>query len=100
MEVNLGTSQPQSWFKGKGEEANNYLKGRLFPKAGSFMEAGRNVKENFEQTKKLIDGMAQKRIEELKALNNVSKEFREMEICELRQIWLIVIWHIYGILIF
>ena len=84
MEVNLGTSQPKSWFKGKGEEANNYLKGRLFPKAGSFMEAGRNVKENFEQTKKLIDGMAQKRIEELKALNNVSKEFREMEMMRIK----------------
>uniref|UniRef100_UPI00402943DE TlpA family protein disulfide reductase n=1 Tax=Butyricimonas virosa TaxID=544645 RepID=UPI00402943DE len=84
MEVNLGTSQPKSWFKGKGEEANNYLKGRLFPKAGSFMEAGRNVKENFEQTKKLIDGMAQKRIEDLKALNNVSKEFREMEMMRIK----------------
>ena len=84
MEVNLGTSQPQSWFKGQGADVNTYLKGRLFPKAGSFMEAGRNVKENFEQTKKLIDGMAQKRIEELKALNNVSKEFREMEMMRIK----------------
>ena len=43
MEVYLGTSQPQSWFKGKGADVNNYMKGRLFPKAGSFLEAGRNV---------------------------------------------------------
>ena len=42
------------------------------------------MKENFEQTKKLIDGMAQKRIEELKALNNVSKEFREMEMMRIK----------------
>ena len=30
---------------------NNYMKGRLFPKAGSFLEAGRNVKGSFEETK-------------------------------------------------
>lgn len=84
MEVYLGTSQPQSWFKGKGEEANNYLKGRLFPKAGSFLEAGRNVKGSFDETKKYIDERAVQRENELKALTNVSKEFVEMEMMRIK----------------
>lgn len=99
MEVYLGTSQPQSWFKGKGADVNNYMKGRLFPKAGSFLEAGRNVKGSFEETKKYIDERAAQREKELKALPNASKEFVELEMCVSRQIWRIVIWHIYGILI-
>ena len=79
MEVNLGTSQPQSWFKGQGADVNTYLKGRLFPKAGSFLEAGRNVKGSFEETKKYIDDRAAQREKELKALPNASKEFVELE---------------------
>lgn len=84
MEVNLGTSQPQSWFKGKGAEANTYMKGRLFPKAGSFLEAGRNVKGSFEETKKYIDERAAQREKELKALPNVSKEFVELEMMRIK----------------
>ena len=84
MEVNLGTSQPQSWFKGKGAEANNYMKGRLFPKAGSFLEAGRNVKGSFEETKKYIDERAAQREKELKALTSVSKEFVELEMMRIK----------------
>ena len=84
MEVNLGTSQSQSWFKGKGAEVNNYMKGRLFPKAGSFLEAGRKVKADFEQTKKYIDERAAQREKELKALPNVSKEFVEMEMMRIK----------------
>lgn len=84
MEVNLGTSQPQSWFKGKGAEANNYMKGRLFPKGGSFLSAGRNVKEDFAATKKYIDEMALQRENELKALKNVSKEFKELELMRIK----------------
>lgn len=84
MEVYLGTSQPQSWFKGKGAEANTYMKGRLFPKGGSFLQAGRNVKGDFEQTKKFIDEQALQRGNELKALTNVSKEFKEMEMIRIK----------------
>ena len=84
MEVNLGTSQPQSWFKGQGAEVNTYLKGRLFPKAGSFLEAGRNVKGSFEETKKYIDDRAAQREKELKALPNASKEFVELEMIRIK----------------
>ena len=84
MEVYLGTSQPQSWFKGKGAGVNNYMKGRLFPKAGSFLEAGRNVKGSFEETKKYIDERAAQREKELKALPNASKEFVELEMMRIK----------------
>ena len=84
MEVNLGTSQPQSWFKGQGADVNTYLKGRLFPKAGSFLEAGRNVKGSFEETKKYIDDRAAQREKELKALPNASKEFVELEMIRIK----------------
>lgn len=84
MEVNLGTSQPQSWFKGQGADVNTYLKGRLFPKAGSFLEAGWNVKGSFEETKKYIDDRAAQREKELKALPNASKEFVELEMMRIK----------------
>lgn len=79
LEVYLGTSQPQSTFKGKGMEANAYLKGRLFPKAGSFLEAGRNIRETFEATRAVVDSMASVRMLQLKGLKNVSPEFKKLE---------------------
>ena len=63
---------------------NNYMKGRLFPKAGSFLEAGRNVKGSFEETKKYIDERAAQREKELKALPNASKEFVELEMMRIK----------------
>ena len=79
LKVYLGTSQPQSTFEGKGMEANTYLKGRLFPKAGSFLSAGRNLKPTFEATKKTVDSLAALRMKELEELKNVSKEFKLLE---------------------
>ena len=79
LKVYLGTSQPQSTFEGKGMEANTYLKGRLFPKAGSFLSAGRNLRPTFEATKKTVDSLAALRMKELEELKNVSKEFKLLE---------------------
>ena len=79
LKVYLGTSQPQSTFEGKGMEANTYLKGRLFPKAGPFLSAGRNLRPTFEATKKTVDSLAALRMKELEELKNVSKEFRLLE---------------------
>lgn len=84
MEVYLGTSQPQSWFKGVGAEVNTYMKGRLFPKGGSFLSAGRNIKETFEETKKYVDEMARQREQELKALKEAGKEFKELELMRIK----------------
>ncbi|MDO4695861.1 MAG: TlpA disulfide reductase family protein [Porphyromonas sp.] len=66
-------------FSGRGAEANNYLKGNLLPKRGSFLEAGHNVRESFEETKKLIDSLAQVRMNTLDTLSGVSDEFKNLE---------------------
>lgn len=84
LEVDLRDDQRESLIKGKGSEANNYLKGRSFPKAGSFLEAGRNVKEDFGQTRKCVGELAAERERELKALPNVSREFVETEMMRIK----------------
>lgn len=84
LEVDLRDDQRESLIKGKGTEANNYLKGHLFPKAGSFLEGGRNVKGDFGQTRKCIDELAAEREKELKALSNVSDEFVETEMMRIK----------------
>lgn len=84
MKVYLGTSQPQSTFEGKGLEANNYLKKRLFPKAGSFLSAGRYIRPTYKETKALVDSLATVRMQELKELKNVSKEFKQMELMRIK----------------
>lgn len=38
MEVYITTDNREAVFKGKGAEMNTYMKGRLFPKGGSFWE--------------------------------------------------------------
>ena len=79
MKVYIGTSQPQTTFEGKGMEANIYLKKRLFPKGGSYLSAGRNIRPTYEATKAMVDSLAKIRKEELRNLQNVSVEFKKME---------------------
>ena len=76
LKVYLGTSQPQSTFEGKGMEANTYLKGRLFPKAGSFLSAGRNLRPTFEATKKTVDSLAALRMKECSKKNGLKLMWR------------------------
>jgi thiol-disulfide isomerase/thioredoxin len=66
-------------FLGKGAEANNYLKERLFPHAGSFLGGGVNMKNSFESTRRMIDSMALARRTQLTSLENVSEEFKRLE---------------------
>ena len=66
-------------FSGKGSEANEYMKYRLFPKAGSFLEAGSNIRPSFAQTRLVVDSLAALRLAELNSLKNVSDEFRDLE---------------------
>lgn len=79
LKVYLGNSQSVATFEGKGMEANIYLKERLFPKAGSFLQAGRNLRPTFEATKNMVDSLATIRLQELKDLKNVSPEFKKLE---------------------
>ena len=84
LKVYLGTSQPQSTFEGKGMEANTYLKKRLFPKGGSFLEAGRNIRPTYAATKALVDSLAALRMQELKVLKNVTSEFKKLEMMRIK----------------
>lgn len=79
MEVYLSTNQTESWFKGRGAEANTYLTNRLFPKSGAFLKGGKNVKPEFDETRMLIDSLASARREELNHLDGVGGIFREFE---------------------
>lgn len=71
-------------FQGKGAEANNYLKDRMLPKGGSFLNAGRNVREDLESTMALVDSLANARMQQLEALTNVSDEFKKLETARLK----------------
>lgn len=79
LEVMITQNNTEAVFKGQGAEANTYLKERLFPKGGSFLEGGSNVKADFRQTGKIIDSLAAGREQQLDGLSGVSDEFREME---------------------
>lgn len=75
----ISDKSTEAEFQGKGAEANTYMKDRLFPKGGSFLQAGENVKEDLTSTMKLVDSLAQVRMLELEALTNVSDEFKKLE---------------------
>ncbi|MDR0505710.1 MAG: TlpA family protein disulfide reductase [Dysgonamonadaceae bacterium] len=79
MEILITNDNTEALFSGKGAEANIYLKKRLFPHGGSFLEAGKNVSDNFESTKTLIDSLATIRYAELDTLTGVSELFKELE---------------------
>lgn len=79
LEVYITTDNREAVFKGRGAEANNYMKYRLFPKGGSFLEAGSNIRKDLNATKAVIDSLAQARQAQLDALVKVSDEFRQLE---------------------
>ncbi|WP_234394663.1 hypothetical protein [Porphyromonas cangingivalis] len=51
LEVKIFAKADEATFTGRGAEANNYLKGRVLPKRGSFLDGGRNIVDSFEKTK-------------------------------------------------
>jgi len=79
LKVYITTDNRKARFEGAGAEANTYMKERLFPKGGSYLEGGSNVKADFPETRKLIDSLAQAREKQLEALQNVSEEFKALE---------------------
>ncbi len=66
-------------FKGKGSEANDYLKETPFPKAGSFLDGGQNVKKDIKSTFDYILERAKNREQDLLSRKNVSKGFIALE---------------------
>lgn len=79
MTVRITTSNREATFSGRGAEANEYMKYRLFPKGGSYLEAGSNLREDFPKTKALIDSLAAVRRSQLDGLKSVSEEFKRLE---------------------
>lgn len=66
-------------FSGKGAEANIYMKGRLFPKGGSFLGLLNRNLGSFDDAKSKVDSLAALRINELESLRDVSAEFKDLE---------------------
>jgi thiol-disulfide isomerase/thioredoxin len=71
-------------FEGHGSAANTYLNDTPFPKAGSFLEAGRNIRPTLAGTVYLIDSMAGERQKRLDALKGISGEFIRLENARIR----------------
>lgn len=68
-----------STFKGKHSQENIYLKSTPYPKAGSFLEGGANLKPDIDQTIKLILGLADKRKQLLHSNKKLSHKFKYLE---------------------
>lgn len=79
LQCQIPANSFEASFSGRGSVANTYMKKRLFPKGGSYLESGRAIKGNFSETRKHIHKQAQQRREELQSLQGVSDEFKAME---------------------
>jgi len=74
----------ESTFKGQGEVANLFLRNTPFPKGGSYLNAGRNIKPSILETMQSIQKMAEKRQHELDNLKNVSAVFVKLETARIK----------------
>lgn len=79
LTVKITPNNDEAEFSGVGAEVNNYMKYRLFPKGGSYLQAGANIKKDFATTKVVIDSLANLRTTELNTLQNASDEFKKLE---------------------
>lgn len=79
LECHIRENSSESVFSGQGNEANMYMRKRLFPKGGSFLEAGRKIFADFSMQKEYILAEADKRQKELESLRHVSPEFKKLE---------------------
>jgi thiol-disulfide isomerase/thioredoxin len=66
-------------FKGKGSQANMYMRFTPFPKGGSYIEAGSKAKATPQQTIDYIIDAAKLRTKQLDSLTQVSAEFKKLE---------------------
>jgi len=85
LEVYIDKSNPKlASFKGIGAEANSYMKDTPFPKGGSYLEAGRLIKDTPEETIAAIEQAAAERSRQLAAVVNISPEFRRLETARIK----------------
>ena len=79
LTVKITQNNEEAEFTGKGAEVNNYMKYRLFPKGGSYLNGGQNVRKTVAETKVLIDSLSGVRRAELNALKEASADFKKLE---------------------
>lgn len=85
LTVKIDNSDPNKGeFSGKGSEANLYLRATPFPKAGSYMEAGKNAKLIAKETIEFILAKAESRKKDLAALKGVTAEFKRLEAARIK----------------
>lgn len=84
MTIKVTQNNTEAEFHGKGAEANNYMKFRLFPKGGSYLEGGSNLRDDYASTKVLVDSLAAVRMHTLDTLGNVSSRFKELETARIK----------------
>lgn len=84
MTIKITQSNKEAEFAGKGANVNNYMKFRLFPKGGSYLEAGDNIREDFASTKVVVDSLASLRIAMLDTLSEASDEFKRLEAARIK----------------
>ncbi|WP_316788727.1 TlpA disulfide reductase family protein [Pedobacter frigoris] len=85
LEVFIDKGNPKTaTFKGLGAEANVYMKDTPFPKGGSFIEAGKQVKSTPEETLTAVEAMASARAKELALVTKVSPEFKRLETARIK----------------
>lgn len=77
--VEISKNAHEAKFEGVGAIANTYMKTRLFPKEGSYLGAGRNIKPSLKATILYVDSMVQERLKIIDNLKGVSDEFRANE---------------------
>ena len=71
-------------IKGKGASANLFLRSNLFPKGGSFLEAGRLILSSPSKTLDSINALVSKKRNEISNLKGVSREFIRLENARLK----------------
>ena len=93
LDIVLTDRRSTTRFKGKGANANNYLTTVTYPKGGSFWgdlrfppgEQHKNVKvEHYNELPEIFTKVYKKRMAHLDSVQNVSKEFMELEKARLR----------------
>jgi thiol-disulfide isomerase/thioredoxin len=68
-----------STFRGSHNQENEYLKSIPYPKAGSFLEGGQNVKTTIQLTKDALLDIVKQRRKNLANYKNITSEFRFLE---------------------
>ncbi|MES2003262.1 MAG: TlpA disulfide reductase family protein [Bacteroidota bacterium] len=71
-------------FSGKHSKENEYLRETPFPKGGSFLDAGGEIRSTLDSTVMAVELAGQKRTQSLQGYTGLSKEFVQLETARIR----------------